>query len=152
MGVLLAIALMFTQGISISSQPGATRQAFSGTWILDPARSILYPGGARELELVVAEGPSTVTVTDRRRSGEDEYSVPLDGEPHDHTAASGRYLRSLRRENGALVFQVTMTRLADNASISYTERWSLSDGGRTLTVHTAYPGGRDVVKVFARKD
>lgn len=152
MGVLLTIALMCVQGVSTTPQAGGTRQAFSGTWLLDPARSILYSGGARQLELVVVEDESTVKVTDRRRSGEDEYSIPLDGKPHEHTAGGGRYLRALRRDNGALVFQIAMTRLADNASISYTERWYLSDGGRTLTIHTAYPGGRDVVKVFARKD
>lgn len=36
--------------------------------------------------------------------------------------------------------------------MSFTERWSLSDCGRTLTVRSVFPGGAEDVKVFARKD
>jgi len=145
MVTFLAVALMTLQGV-------ATGPSFSGIWVLDPVRSTLYPGGARELQLVIIDRASTIQITDRRQSRDDEYAVPSDGQPHQHTASGAVYVRTLRRENGALSWQVTMTRVADKASISYAERWSLSDGGRTLTVYTAYPGGRDVVKVFARKD
>ncbi len=152
MSALLAFALISVQGVSMSPQRASTPQAFSGTWVLDPARSVLYGGTKRELELVVVEDRSSVKVTERRPSGEDEYSVLFDGKPHEHTIAGGLFSRTLQRDNGMLLFQITMTRLADKASVSYTERWSLSDGGRTLTVYSAYPGGRDVLKVFARKD
>ena len=72
-------------------------------------------------------------------------------QPHEHTIADGRYTRTLQRDNGVLVWRVSMTRMSDNASITYTERWSLSDGGRTLTIYTAYPSNIDVVRVFAKK-
>ena len=152
MELFLAIAVICIQGVSATPQGTTLPQVFAGTWVLDPARSVLYGGVKRELELVVVSGPSTIKVTERRPSGEDEYSVTADGQPHEHTSAGGVFSRTLRREKGDLVFHVTMTRLADKASIRYTERWSLSDAGRTLTVYTAYPGGRDVLKVFARKD
>ena len=142
----VAVALLLT-----AVQAIATGQAFSGTWILDPSRSALYPGGARELELIVVDDRSTIQLTERRPSREDQYSLPLDGKPHEHTAGGARYTRTLRRDNGVLLWTVTMIRIADNASISYTERWSLSDGGRTLTIYSAYPGTQDVVKVFAKK-
>jgi hypothetical protein len=58
----------------------------------------------------------------------------------------------LRRDNDALVFQIAFTRAADKATLNFTERWSLSDGGRTLTVHSLFPGGAEDMKVLARKD
>lgn len=150
---MTAVAVLFF----VLTQAGAPVKdaapaSFGGTWTLDSSRSVLYGGGARQLELVVREDATGVKVTERRSAAEDSYSVLFDGKPHEHVASGGRYVRSVRRDADGLVFQVTMTRLADNASISYTERWSVSDRGKTLTIYTAYPGNRDVLKVFAKKE
>lgn len=152
MELFLALAVISIQGLSAAAESTTLPQAFGGTWALDSARSVLYGGVKRELELAVAIRSATMTVRERRPSAEDEYSVIADGRPHEHTVAGAVFSRTVRRETDDLVFHVTMTRLADKASIRYTERWTISDAGRTLTIHTEYPGGRDVLKVFARKD
>lgn len=152
MELFFAIAVMCIQGVSTTPESTLLPQVFGGTWVLDPKRSVLYGGVKRELELVIVLGSSTIKITERRPGGEDEYSVTADGQPYEHTVAAAVFSRTVRREKGDLAFHVKMTRLADKASIRYTERWSVSEGGRTLTIHTEYPGGRDVLKVFARKD
>jgi hypothetical protein len=153
MGVLLAILLMSVQGSGATVQTAPVPQRFSGTWVLDEGRSVLYAGqGGGALTYVVVDEPSTVKVTQRRPDGENAYSVPADGKPHDHAIEAGRFTHTLRREKGALVFQIAFTRAADKASISYTERWSLSDGGRTLTVYRVFPGGQEDLRVFTKKE
>lgn len=152
MGTFLAIVLLSLPSGGVGLQDAAASLGFSGTWVLDPAQSVLHERGAREIELVVVEDQSGVQITDRRGAREVEYGAAFDGQPHERRTPDAVFVRVLRREGGALLFQITMTRLSDQASISYTERWSLSDAGRTLTVHTLYPGNRDVLKVFTRKD
>ncbi len=161
MAVVLAALLASIPAFSVTAHALPATRAFTGTWVLDPARSVLYRGaGAGGRELVVVDEPSTLHVTVLTPDSKhqytvvaDKYAVATDGKPHEERIpGEGVYVRTLRREGGELVFQITFTRSADKASISYTERWSLSEEGRTLTVYTAYPGGRDVMKVFARKD
>lgn len=147
MGVIEAVLLVLLVGQDSAPVPG-----FSGTWVLDEGRSVLYAGqGGGALTYVVVDESSTVKVTIRRPDGENAFSVPADGKPHEHTIEAGRFTHTLRRETGVLVFQIAFTRAADKASISYTERWSLSDSGRTFTVYKTFPGGQEDVKVFARK-
>lgn len=130
----------------------AQTPAFTGAWVLDASRSVLHQAGTREIELEIVDNGSTVNVTERIRAGEDHFSCTTDSKPCEHTTAGGSaYTRVLRREKGALVWKITMTRLADKASITFSERWSLSDEERTLTVHRVYPAGREVLLVFARK-
>jgi hypothetical protein len=153
MGILLAIVLMSTERIGAAPQTAAASQGFTGTWVLDEARSALYEGqGGGSLTFVIVDQTSTLKVTRRRPDSEDSYSIPADGKPHEYTVPAGRYTRTLRRENGVLVFQISFTRAADKATLSFTERWSLSDGGRTLTVHSLFPGAAEDMKVLVRKD
>lgn len=120
--------------------------------MLDPSRSVLHEAGTREIELTIVDKGSTIDVTQRIRRGEDRLSCTTDSKPCGNTTRGGDvYSRRLRRDNEALVWQITMTRAADKASITFTERWTLSDEGRTLKVHRVYPTGQEVLQVFARK-
>jgi len=125
-------------------------QTFSGTWTLDASKSILVQGGSEDIELIVEERPTGVAVTQRTPRSEEKYSGALDGTPKEERGPSSIYVRTLRRENGALVWQVKMTRVADQAVISFSERWTLSSDGNVLTVLRNYPS-RQVLKVFRRK-
>ena len=79
------------------------------------------------------------------------YSGTLDGKPSVDSLAGMNYSRLLAREGKDLVWRITMTRTSDGAATVYTERWSLSDGGDTLTIQRTYRGGREVTEIFARK-
>jgi hypothetical protein len=144
----LAIVTCFLTAVSALVQsPG-----FTGAWVLDPEKSVLHQAGTREIRLTIVETGSTVDVTQHIRRREDHYKCSTSGAPCKNiTAARDSYTRRLRKENGSLVWQITMTRAVDNATIAFNERWSLSDGGRTLTVHRVYPTGQEILQVFARK-
>lgn len=132
-------------------QATARPPTFSGTWSLDPSKSLLVEGSSQDIELVVDERPTSVAVTQRTPRSQEKYSGTLDGTPREEREPSSIYVRTLRRENGALLWQVKMTRVADQASISFSERWTLSSDGNTLTIVRNYPGPRQVLKVFLRK-
>jgi hypothetical protein len=146
--LLIAIVVaLFGGGMARAQGP-----AFTGRWTLDAARSVLHEAGTREVALAITDKGASVEVTQRIRSAETHFSCTTDRKPCESTTRAGdTYSRRLRRENGMLVWEITMTRAADKASITYTERWSLSDEGRTLTVHRVYPTGREVMQVFARR-
>lgn len=130
----------------------AQRLSFEGEWKLDPAKSALWEGGATDIVMSIGEQKRTVTVAVTSDGREHRYACSVDGPACQETTAHGDvYVRRLQRAKSGLTWSVTMTRKADRLSISYTERWTLDESGRTLTVHTTYPGGREVVKVFTRR-
>jgi hypothetical protein len=136
----------------ISLQTPASAPLFSGSWTLDPTRSVLHPSGARAIDLEVVDRAIEVAVEFRFRKVIDKYACSTDGELCKQTVGGGDvYARSLRRQNGALLWRVKMTRASDQASIEYTERWSLSDEGETLTIDQLFPGPREIIQVFTRK-
>ena len=145
--LIIAVAVAILGSTAVGQQSG-----FTGTWALDPARSVLHESGTSEIELAIGDKGASVDVAQRIRSAEIHFTCTTDRKPCENkTRAGDSYRRRLRRENGALVWEITMTRAVDKASITYTERWSLSDEGRTLSVHRVYPTGREVLQVFSRK-
>jgi len=131
----------------------ATAQNYSGTWVLDPKRSVQEEGvDPISLTLVVADTAATIKVTVRRPEAEHSYSVRFDGTPGVETVGSDQYTRTVSRAKGALAFRTRFVRGADKGTVTYSERWTLSNDGRTLSVYTTFPGDRDLLRVFARKD
>jgi hypothetical protein len=125
---------------------------FSGSWSLDPARSVLHPSAPRAVELDLVDRNAQVAVEFRHGRAVDKYACTTDGKPCEQDVGGGDvYVRSLRRQDGALLWRVKMTRGSDHASIEYTERWSISDKGQTLTIYQLFPGPREFIRVFARK-
>jgi hypothetical protein len=131
---------------------GGQPSGITGVWSLDVARSALWAGGATDIVMSVSEQKETVTVAIKSDGREHRYRCSVDGaECKEATAHGDVYVRKVQRTKDGLTWSVTMTRKADGLSMSYTERWMLGEQGLMLTVHTTYPGGREVVKVFTRK-
>jgi len=147
-GLTIAIILgVLAQSVGKMS----AEKSFGGTWILEPSRGVLSDARPRDVQLSLADGGQTVTVTERiPGKKDDQFSCSSDGKPCEQRKSSSVYRRVLKRESGVLVWQNSMTLLADNASISWTERWSLSEDGKTLTRHKVYPGNREFLEVFRR--
>lgn len=149
MGARLAIAILTV--VLTSAGPNiAGETPFSGSWILDSSKGVLHDARPRDITLSLADDGQTVTVTERvpgRR--DDRYSCSSDGKVCEQKKSGSVYRRILKRDSGALVWQNSMSRLGDSASISWTERWSLADGGRTLNLHKKYPGN-EFLEVYRR--
>lgn len=149
MGARPAIAIL-TIVLASAAPNTAGQTAFNGTWTLDPSKGVLHDARPRDITLSVADDGKTVTVTERMPGRtDDRYSCSSDGKVCEQKKSGSVYRRMLKRDSGALVWQNSMTRLGDSASISWTERWSLVDGGRTLNVHKKYPGN-EFLEVYKR--
>ncbi len=147
----LALTIGILLGFLAGGPKAAAQSSFGGTWILDPSRGVLHDGRPRDVQLILVDDGQTVTVTERiPGKKDDEFSCRTGAKPCEQKKSSSVYRRVLKRESGALIWQNSMTRLGDDASISWTERWSVSDAGRTLTVHKMYPGNREFLEVFKR--
>jgi hypothetical protein len=69
--------------------------------------------------LSLADEGQTVSVTERiPGKKDDQFSASSDAKPCEQRKSSSVYRRVLKRESGVLVWQNSMTLLADNASIS----------------------------------
>jgi hypothetical protein len=151
--VLLLIAAFLLNVAPTPTQATAGATSFTGTWQLNEKRSILYHGeGGGVLTFVVADKETSIAATRRRPDAEMSFVIPFDGKPHEQTTDAGRFVRTVRRERGTLIFQITFTRGFDKATMSFAERWSLSDGGRTLTVYSTFPEAAEDLKVFSRRE
>lgn len=140
--------------LAVLAAPAVAQESgFAGTWVLDPSEGVLSDARPRQVELDITDDGQTVTVTERIRASKKgpTYSCKADGKPCEERIGGMTYVRVLRREAGVLVWQMAMTRAADEAGIQWAERWSLSDEGRTLTLYKAFPGNREYLEVFRRE-
>jgi hypothetical protein len=142
-------------------QPPARLTGFSGKWVLDPAKSALMDASRRDVELTLVESENSIKVIRRLKTSNpkiaggwfdaETYTVATDGKPSEHRISDLQYSRVLAREGRELVWRVTLKRGSDGAATTFTERWSLSADGNTLTILTTYRTGREVKQVFDRK-
>lgn len=146
----LLLALLFGGAVCCSAT--AAPQKYSATWVLDPNRSVLEDSDPRSLTLSVVETAADLKVTVRQPDSQHTYSVPADGTASRETVGSDQYTRTSMRANGVLVIRTVFIRGFDKASLTYSERWTLSRDGRTLTIYTTFPGGRDMLRVFSKKE
>lgn len=126
---------------------------FGGTWVLDKAASVLGPTQA-ELgqQLVVTDtGTSVRVITQEPDKTDDDYTCRTDAVTCEQETTGSHYVRTARKRGSELMWEIKMTRRADGASLSYTEQWTLSDNGRTLTIHTVYTPTRASMRVFHKK-
>ncbi len=134
---------------------------FSGLWVQDAAKSVLMDESRRDVELSVADSGKSVKVVRRLKTSNpkipggwfdaETYTGTIDGKPSEQRLPDLTYSRLLAREGRDLVWRVTMTRASDGAATTFSERWSLSDEGITLTILRTYRDAREVTQVFARK-
>ena len=145
----LTLSVILSAVVGVPDAPAAS--AFAGTWVLDPARGVLNDSRPREIRLSLEDDGQTVTVTERiPGKRDDRFVCRSDGTPSEQRKPGSVYRRVLRRESGALLWQNTMTRVGDDASISWSERWSMSEDGRLLTIHKRYPGNREFLEIYRR--
>lgn len=151
MSISATLGIVLSVFVPLAGASVAAESPFSGTWVLDPSKGVLSDARPRDIQLSLADDGQTVTVTERIPGKKDDrFTCRSDAKPCEQRKSSSVYRRVLKREPGTLVWQNSMTRLADDASISWTERWSLSDDGRTLTVHKVFPGNREFLEIFRR--
>ena len=135
---------------------------FSGVWVKDNAKSVSFAASEpREVELSVVDSGKTVKVVRNIKTsnpkvpggwiGAETYTGTNDGKPSEYRIPDLQYSRFLTRQSRDLVWRITLTRISDGGSTKFTERWSVSEDGNTMTILRTYRDGREATEVFARK-
>ena len=154
---MAAVLVAFLLGGLIGQTPTKPSD-FSGVWVQNPAKSTLMSVSPQDVELSVVDSGASVKVVRRLKASKMPSGVPgetytgtTDGKPSEERLADLLYSRRLAREGRDLVWRITMTRRGDSATTTFSERWSLSEDGKMLTIFRTYRDGREVTQVFERK-
>jgi hypothetical protein len=130
-----AIAQLGAQAAGSSQR----RPDFSGTWVLDTARSI-RDGSLPGLTLTVVRSGDTLSVRSEGVNAGGSFSTRMrygfDGKPLANTL-SGVTLASTLSWDGATMI-VTSSGDANGNKIVIDDRWSLDADGQTLTRHSSF--------------
>ncbi len=136
--------------LSVSAAPPAD---FSGTWKLDPTKSTLPPGrggggGTPDITLVVKQDAKTLTVERKvMRDGQAVPSTPvnynLDGSESKNELTgrmTGTATHKTKWQGDGKILEISSITNANiqgnEVKITAVAHWELTDGGKTLNVHT----------------
>ena len=151
-GYLFCLALYLVGGLGLLGSAMAAPD-FSGTWIRDKTKSDplgtigrLEGGQPPDIEVtlrVKQEANKLQVVTKRADRGTSEAKYTLDGKEHTFSRGGGRLLiyRS-KWDMDKLIIEKTGRYPGNYGDMEFKskEEWSLSEGGKALTVTTTYSG------------
>lgn len=128
---------------------------FSGTWVLDPARSVLPRANGspavepevagQPLTLVLVQNAEALTITREGRRGTSTVVLAFDGREMDTTGPRGGTLKVRSRWQGSVLVsegRQEMETPRGPLTVTLREERSLSADGQTLTVKTVTRGPR----------
>ena len=157
----MTAVMLATLLAALIAQAPAKPSDFSGVWVQDNAKSVLMAVSPRDVQLSVVDSGKGVKVVRSLRTSDpkipggwfeaEAYTGTTDGKPSEQRIPDLHYSRLLAREGRDLVWRITLTRASDGGVTTFSERWSLSDDGKTLTILRTYRDGREVTQVFGRK-
>jgi len=151
-------SLVITLVVSLAASLQAQRAAdFSGTWVLNPARSQnLGPMAAMEDTATIVQTADKLTITDRvRMRGQDstrEQQFDLTGKPATNAGPMGDQNDTVATwMDGKLVVTWTAEGAIAGTKVVRTETRSLSSDGKTLTVVSVRGSLAPIVMVYDRR-
>ena len=151
----VALALLVSAAVSASAQGAGkvSMRDFSGTWVLDAAKSEGVPPGMEETMTVKQEG-GNVTVDSKRKTQRGERAMNAvftgDGKEGDFTMrmgpneAKGKRTATWAADGQTLEVTETISfQGPDGANVDSktTRKWSLAADGKSLTVEENRTGG-----------
>jgi hypothetical protein len=141
----------------ISAAGASAAPNFSGDWKLNPARSKYgqFPAPSALTRKIQQVGPVlSMSTTQKGAQGEvtTELKYTTDGKPSVNKLATGDTQGVARWDGDHLVIE--SAREVQGGQAKQKETWSLSDGGKTLTIvtHVTVPQGEfDVTQVLEKQ-
>ncbi len=149
---LVLALLVLSAGLAF----GQSKPNFSGDWTLVPAKSDfgMMPAPSSASQKITHNDPQLKVVN--TQTGEQgtmtmESSYTTDGKECVNTGRFGERKSKLKWDGAALVIDSTMD--VQGNAITITNRWTLSDDGKTLTtnMHFASPMGEGDAKMVYEK-
>ncbi|MGE5837827.1 MAG: hypothetical protein ACM4AI_25370 [Acidobacteriota bacterium] len=146
---------------TLIAQTSGKPSDFSGVWVQDNAKSVLMDESPRDVQLSIVDSGKSVKVVRSLKTSNpkipggwfeaETYTSTTDGKPSEQRIPDLHYSRLLARDGRDLMWRITLTRASDGGVTTFSERWSLSDDGKLLTILRTYRDGREVTQVFVRK-
>ena len=131
---ILAIAIL-----SAATLLGAAEPDLSGTWLLNLSKSdfgMMQAQAPTKLERTVVHEGGSLKFTTRQSGSRGEVvtrmSYTTDGKASVNKTARGEITGSAKWDGAVLV--IASKREINGATITQTERWTLAQGGKTLTI------------------
>jgi hypothetical protein len=127
---------------------------FSGTWVLDRAKSDVSQGGGKpsqvqDVTMIIKQSGNGLVITTKLQEGLWDAEYSLDGKETKNRSARGRESVSKANLQGNnLVIETTMD--IDSGPATTKAVYSLSDGGKVLTV-TSTRGENTSKQVFNKQ-
>jgi hypothetical protein len=128
---------------------------FSGTWVIDKAKSDAPQGGGgkpsqvQDVTMIIKQSGNDLAITTQRQEGSQDTKYTLDGKENKNRGPKGRDSASKATLQGNdLVIETTMD--IDSGPATTKAVYSLSDGSKVLTV-TSTRGERTSKQVFNKQ-
>lgn len=135
---------------------------FSGTWVLDPAKSQMPQGGGQggggEVTLEVKQDAKTLTSTRKTARGEQVSTYNLDGSETTSESQRGKSTHKAKWQGDGKILEINtvsnFNMQGNEVKITSVAHWELIDGGKALKIHskTETPQGtRESTQVYNKK-
>jgi hypothetical protein len=150
------VALIAALAVAVPA-PAQTAPNLSGTWVLQVDKSDFgpFPAPQSRTDVIDHQEPRiTITRTAVTQNGEVRFNLAfaVDGKPHKNVVNGNELTSTLRWDGPVLV--IVSTTSTPQGDVTLTDRWSLSDDGKTLTqARTLEAGGQSLEQsaVFAKQ-
>ena len=147
--------------VAVSAAPAD----FSGTWVLDAAKSTMPQGpggggggGQGDVTLEVKQDAKTLTATRKTARGEQVTTYNLDGSETTSESQRGKSTHKAKWQGEGKILEINTVSNFNmqgyEMKITSVSHWELMDGGKTLKVHTKTEtpqGARESTMVYNKK-
>lgn len=159
---ILAYSSMFLVVMMAALSVSAAPPDFSGTWLMDTAKSSPPPGGGGgAITLIVKQDGKTLTATRKTERGETVSVYNLDGSPATNKLTGrveGTAVSKTKWEGEGKILTIDTETKASMQGNEFTmtsvAHWELVDGGKGLKVHsiTKSPQGeREATQYYTKQ-
>jgi hypothetical protein len=160
---ILAYSSMFFVAMMAVVAVSAAPANFSGTWVLDAAKSTAAPGGGGgggTVTLTVKQDDKTLTSTRKTERGEATNIYNLDGSPATNKLTGrmeGTAVSKTKWQGDGKILEINTETKASMQGNEFTmtsvAHWELTDGGKVLKIHsvTESPQGKREATQFFNK-
>jgi hypothetical protein len=160
---ILAYSSMFFVAMMAVLSVSAAPTDFSGTWVLDAAKSTQpqgQGGGGGAVTLIVKQDAKTLTSTRKTERGEQTSVYNMDDTKSTNKLTGrmeGTAVSTIKWQSDGKILEIntdtTASMQGNEFKMTSVAHWELADGGKTLIIHTKSetPQGSRESKMFYTK-
>lgn len=160
---ILAYSSMFFVVMMAVMSVSAAPTDFSGTWVLDAAKSTMPggQGGGGPVTLIVKQDAKTLTSTRKTERGDQTNTYNLDDSKSTNKLTGrmeGTAVSTVKWQGDGKILEIntdtTANMQGNEFKMTSVAHWELADGGKTLKIHTKSEtpqGSRESAAVYTKQ-